>query len=99
MGARARIEEDFPDVMEQVIVIDITEDIPNDGVQFHPSIPADMQDKIVNALLKIITTDEGNEALKKAYDWDALEKHGDSFYDPFRQVLQASGLSIEELNK
>ncbi len=99
VDARTRIEEDYPDVMEEIVVIDVTADIPNDGVQFHPSIPEDMRNTIVNALLKIVATDEGKEALKEAYQWSGLEKHGDSFYDPFRQVLQASGLSIEQLNK
>ncbi len=98
VDARTRLEEDYPDVMEKVVVIALTEDIPNDGVQFHPSIEKEMRDKIVNALLKISKTPEGKEALDVAYQWDGLEKHGDEFYDPFRQVLQASGLSIEELN-
>ena len=99
VDARTRIEDDHPDVMEKVIVIEITKDIPNDGVQFVPSMPQELRDKIVNALLKIAETEEGKEALDKAYQWAALEKHDDTFYDPFRQVLQASGLSIDELQK
>jgi phosphonate transport system substrate-binding protein len=85
--------------MEKVVVIAVTTDIPNDGVQFHPDVPADIVDKVVAALLEIAASDEGKEALKVAYQWNALEVHDDTFYDPFRQVLQASGLSIEELNK
>ena len=98
VDARSRIEADFPTVMEDIIVIAITEDIPNDGVQFHPSISAEMREKIVAALLEIVATDEGVEALNKAYQWNDLERHDDTFYDPFRQVLQAAGLSIEDLN-
>lgn len=97
VDARTIIEGDNPDVMEEVVVIALTEDIPNDGVQFHPSIDGEMRDTIVNALLKIASTEEGKEALGTAYQWNALEKHDDSFYDPFRQVLQAAGLSVEEL--
>ncbi|MCK4543776.1 MAG: phosphate/phosphite/phosphonate ABC transporter substrate-binding protein, partial [Spirochaetales bacterium] len=44
VDARSRIEADFPTVMEDIIVIAITEDIPNDGVQFHPSISAEMRE-------------------------------------------------------
>ena len=97
VDARTRIEKDHPDVMEKVVVIEVTIDIPNDGVQFHPSVPQELREKIVNALLEIAQTDEGKDALKTAYQWTALEKHDDSFYDIFRQVLQASGLSVEEL--
>jgi phosphonate transport system substrate-binding protein len=97
VDARSAIEEDHPDVMDVLIVLEVTTDIPNDGVQFIPDFPADMRDKIVDGLLAIAETEAGQEALDTAYAWTALEKHDDSFYDPFRQVLQASGLSIEEL--
>ena len=99
VDARTRIEDDFPGVMEEVIVIEVTTDIPNDGVQFSPSVPKEIRDKIVNALLDIAETDEGKEALDTAYQWNALAEHDDTFYDPFRQVLQAAGLDIEELQK
>jgi phosphonate transport system substrate-binding protein len=99
VDARTRIENDYPDVMEKVVVIELTEDIPNDGVQFSPAVPEDLRERIVNALLEIAETEEGKEALKSAYQWSGLERHDDTFYDPFRQVLQASGLSIEALQE
>jgi phosphonate transport system substrate-binding protein len=97
VDARSRIEEDYADVMEQVVVIEVTEDIPNDGVQFAPSVSRELRDQIVAGLLAIAETEAGQEALDTAYQWAGLEKHDDTFYDPFRQVLQASGMSIEEL--
>jgi phosphonate transport system substrate-binding protein len=99
VDARSRIEEDHPDVMEKVVVIEVTTDIPNDGVQFSPVVPDDMREKIVAALLEIAQTEEGKDALKTAYQWSGLEEHDDTFYDPFRQVLQASGMSIAELQE
>ena len=99
VDARGEIEEDNPDVMEEVRVIAISEDIPNDGVQFHPSVPEETRDAIVEALLEIAETDEGVEALSQAYSWSGLVRRDDTFYDPFRQVLQASGLSVEELQE
>ncbi len=99
VDARTRIEKDHPDVMEKVAVIEVTEDIPNDGVQFSPVVPKALRDKIVNALLEIAQTDEGKKALETAYQWSGLKKIDDSFYDPFRQVLQASGMRIEDLTK
>ena len=99
VDARGTIEEENPDVMEEVRVIAISEDIPNDGVQFHPSVPEETREAIINALLEIAETDEGIEALSQAYSWSGLVRRDDSFYDPFRQVLQASGLSVEELQE
>ncbi|HEC34366.1 MAG TPA: phosphate/phosphite/phosphonate ABC transporter substrate-binding protein [Chloroflexi bacterium] len=97
VDARSKIEEDHPDVMEVVAVIEETADIPNDGVQFVVSMPQELRDTIVQALLAIAETEEGQEALNTAYQWNALEEHDDTFYDPFRQVLQASGLNVEDL--
>lgn len=97
VDARTRIEKDHPDVMEKVVVFEVTIDIPNDGVQFITDMDPELRDKIVKALLDIAATDEGVAALKTAYQWEALEEHDDTFYDIFRQVLQASGLSIEDL--
>ncbi|MGC9468419.1 MAG: phosphate/phosphite/phosphonate ABC transporter substrate-binding protein [Anaerolineae bacterium] len=97
VDARSTLEDEHPDVMEEVIVFEVTTDIPNDGVQFSPGLDDDLKNTIIDALLAIAETEEGQAALDIAYSWAGLETHGDDFYDPFRQVLQASGLSIEEL--
>jgi phosphonate transport system substrate-binding protein len=97
VDARGNVEEDFPDVYEKVQVIEVSAPIPNDGVQFHPSVPDDMKEQIVQALLDIADTDEGAEALSQAYQWQGLERHGDDFYDPFRQVLQSAGVDAASL--
>jgi phosphonate transport system substrate-binding protein len=97
VDARGNIEDDNPDVMEKVNVIAVTEDIPNDGVQYVPSMPRELRDALNSALLAIAQTEEGVEALETAYSWTALEPHYDTFYDPFRQVLDASGMDVEAL--
>ena len=81
--------------MDKVIVLKISGNIPNDGVQFHPSVTQAMRDNITSALLAIIRTDEGKAAINIAYQWTALERHNDSFYDGFRQVLQAAGVTAD----
>ena len=97
VDARGTVEEDYADVMDVVTIIEVTEDIPNDGVQFVPSISEEMRAKIVDGLLAIAETEAGQEALDTAYQWAALAKHDDTFYDPFRQVLQAAGMNIDDL--
>jgi phosphonate transport system substrate-binding protein len=97
VDARGNVEEDFPDVYDRVKVVEVSIPIPNDGVQFHPSVPEEIRERIVTALLDIAETDEGVEALSTAYQWQALERHGDDFYDPFRQVLQSSGVDAMSL--
>jgi len=99
VDARGTLEEDHPDVMEKVVVFHVTADIPNDGVQFIPDMDEELKTQIVDGLMAIAETEEGQEALDTAYSWAGLEKHGDEFYDPFRQVLQASGMSIDDLQE
>ncbi len=97
VDARANVQNVHSDVMDKVAVLKVSGNIPNDGVQFHPSVSAALRDRIVNALLDIIKTPEGKTAINTAYQWTAFEKHDDSFYDGFRQVLQAAGVTAEVL--
>jgi phosphonate transport system substrate-binding protein len=92
VDARTRVEEDYPDVMDVVVVVGIEPDIPNDGVQFVPSFPADMRAEIVAALDALDETEEGIAALDIAYQWSELAPADDSVYDAFRQILNASGI-------
>jgi phosphonate transport system substrate-binding protein len=97
VDARSTIEEDNPDVMDVVAVIEITEDIPNDGVQFVPSVPEELRTRIIDGLLIVADTEGGQEALETVYSWYELEKRDDTFYDPFRQLLRAAGMGVEDL--
>lgn len=97
VDARTNIEEDYPDVMDVIKVIEISTNIPNDGVQYVPSFPRELRDQINNALVALGQTEEGQAALDTAYQWGGLEIIDDTFYDPFRQVLDAAGVSAEEL--
>jgi phosphonate transport system substrate-binding protein len=97
VDARTTIEEEHPDVMDVIKVISVSVDIPNDGVQYVPSMSRELRDQINTALLAIADTEEGQAALDEAYSWAGLQKVDDSFYDPFRQILDAAGVSIESL--
>ena len=97
VDARSTLEEDYPDVMDVIKVIEISADIPNDGVQFVTGFDADAKTQIVNALLAIAETEAGVEALDVAYSWTALQAESDRFYDAFRQVLDAAGVAASDL--
>jgi phosphonate transport system substrate-binding protein len=99
VDARDAIEDDYPDVKEKTVIVSTSPPIPNDGLQFVKDFPSDMRAKIVQAIVDIMTTDEGVEAMGAAYGWDAVVEKGDSFYDDFRAVLDASGIDVEELAK
>jgi phosphonate transport system substrate-binding protein len=95
--ARTGIEEEFPDVLEQVAVLATTSDIPNDSVSFVQDFPEEMRTQIVDALLEIAGSPEGQEALNTLYNIEGLVASDDSFYDTFRADLSRAGINIEEL--
>lgn len=97
VDARSGVEDEYPDVMDKVVQVEISMEIPNDGVQFIKDFDADKQQVIVDALLKIIQTEEGMTAMDTAYEWDGLEVHDNTFYDSFRQLLDAAGVTAEDL--
>ena len=97
VDARSSVEKDIPDVKEKVIAIATTADIPNDNVSFIKDFPQAERDKIVNALLEISASEEGQKALNELYSIAGLEKTDDSFYDAFRAELSKAGINIEDL--
>jgi phosphonate transport system substrate-binding protein len=96
VDARSNLTDDYPDIMEALTVIEVSVDVPNDGVQYHPSVPREVRDKINNVLLTIHETEEGLEAINQAYEWTELSARDDSFYEPFRQILDAAGVNIQD---
>ena len=97
VDARTRIEEDYPDILETTKVIAFEPDIPNDGIQFVTGFPEETKATLVQAILDLFETEEGAAAMEEAYQWEGMEVHDDTFYDPFRQILDAAGVSAEDL--
>jgi phosphonate transport system substrate-binding protein len=95
--ARSSIEDDFPDVKDVVVVLATTSDIPNDSVSFAKDFPEDMRQQIVDALLEIAVSEEGQVALEGLYSISNLQAADDSFYDIFRADLSKAGIDIESL--
>jgi phosphate/phosphite/phosphonate ABC transporter binding protein len=97
VDARTNVEEDFPDVMDQVVVIRESAPIPNDTISFQTDVPTEIRDQIVGAFLDLASTEEGQQILNSVYSWESVEETDDSFYDGFRQQLEAAGIDVEEL--
>lgn len=97
VDARTRVEEDYPDVMDVITVISVSVGIPNDGVQYSPVVPREIRDILNASLIAMKDSEEGLAALDTAYQWAELAPTTDAFYDPFRQVLDAAGVNVEDL--
>lgn len=97
IDARSRVEEENPTIMDDTVVIAIEPDIPNDGIQFHPNFPAELKAQLITSFLGMFESEEGTAAMDEAYQWGGLEEHDDTFYDAFRQMLDAGGVSAADI--
>ncbi len=85
--ARAKVLKKFPDVGKQVIILAKTEPIPNDPITFSKSMNPEVATKIVIAMVKIASTDEGKKLLKDMYDVEGLVRVTDANYNSLRTVI------------
>ncbi len=99
VDARRTVAKNTPEVMDEVEVIATTPEIPNDNVSVIKDMPKEVRDKVKDALLKIAESEEGKKALDELYEIAGLVPKDDSFYDPFRQMLEAAGVDVESLAK
>jgi phosphonate transport system substrate-binding protein len=96
VDARTAVTKNFPDVNDKVQIIYISDPIiPNDNVSFATNVPAEVRQKITDALIEISSTEEGRTLLKNGgYDIGGLSKVDDTFYDEFRAYLDAAGYDV-----
>jgi phosphonate transport system substrate-binding protein len=101
IDARSNVAADFPDVNDKVVIIWVSDPfIPNDNVSFSSGVPADMREKLTQALLDLAGTEEGIALLKSGgYSIQGLKAADDTFYDQFRVYLEASGIDPTTLFK
>jgi phosphonate transport system substrate-binding protein len=89
--ARSTVIETYPDVMEKVKIIGFTEWIPNATVTFRKNFPAEMKEKIVNALLEFANEDKGHQVLKDLLEIDNFIRATDKDYDSVREAMKLIG--------
>ena len=94
------LEDQFPDLIEQVIVVwQIPAIIPYDVLAFSTDMPQTMRDLLASFVPAIMQTEAGRAAFKTAYDIDALQPVNDGYYEEFRTYLHASGIDLNTLVK
>ncbi|MDZ4181984.1 MAG: phosphate/phosphite/phosphonate ABC transporter substrate-binding protein, partial [Candidatus Cloacimonadaceae bacterium] len=99
MDAREKLLSTYPDILEKISIIGFTDWIPNDTVTFRKSMPADVAEKISNALFAFAASPEGKETLKTLYDIDGLAYATDADYDIVRTTLKTLEMDPSDLLK
>ncbi|HKV46114.1 MAG TPA: phosphate/phosphite/phosphonate ABC transporter substrate-binding protein [bacterium] len=104
--ARATVQKTLPDVMQKLKVIWKSDPIPNDTVSVRKGLPADVKDRVTNALLQFSQQPAGLEALKSLYEIEALADYHllvtkyhvavpnlDAFFNVVRDVQKYAGVT------
>ena len=99
--ARTAVINTYPDVLEKVRILAISDPIPNDTVSFCRDFPEDLRAQIVQGLLDYADTEAGQEVLAndQFYDITGFTPVTDSNFDPIRDMIKGLGLSEEEILK
>jgi phosphonate transport system substrate-binding protein len=94
------LEDQFPDLLEQVIVVWHTPDIiPYNILAFSTNMPEAMRKLFSDQIAAIMQTDNGRAAFKTAYGIEALQVVNDGFYQDFRTYVDKSGVDLTTLVK
>ncbi len=97
--ARRLVLTQFPDVLEKIKVIAITDKIPNDPFVFRKDLPLDIKKKFKDALIKYLKTKKGQDIFFNIYNFKGVVPANDSDYDYLRDVIKTIKLDLDGLIK
>jgi phosphonate transport system substrate-binding protein len=94
------LEDEFPDLIEQVIVVwRIPDIIPYNVLAFSTTMPQQMRDLLTNTIPAMMQTTAGKAAFQTVYDIEEMQAINDGYYDEFRRYVNQSGVDLSSLIK
>ena len=105
LDARASAITDAPDIVQQLRILEISPEIPNDTLSFGPDFPADLRTQIEEALIAFAGECEADENCawndsignQDFYGWTGIEPATDAEYDELRKVVDLAGIELDDL--
>jgi phosphonate transport system substrate-binding protein len=103
LDARAAIREEAPDVVQVVRILDISPEIPNDTLSYSPNFPEALREIINAALMEYIGSDAcmapNGLCTEDFYDWTAAGPIFDENFDGVRLMMEAQGITLENIGE
>lgn len=97
---RENLVKEMPDVKTKLVAAAYTAWIPNDTISVRAGLPADLEKKLQDALVKFAGTEEGKKVLKDLYTIDGLKPATDADYQVVKDMAKNMGIDIKaELTK
>lgn len=94
--ARVRLEDEIPDIYDQIRVIGTTEEIPNATVSVRSELPEDLKERIQEVFLNMNDDLEMLAVLEDVYNWEGFAPAESEDYDVVRDVYSEFEELIEE---
>lgn len=86
--ARTLLEDDYPNIYEDVLFIMNTELIPNDTISVIPNLKRSLVEDIKQAFINIAESEEGLEIIRAVYNHEGYAEATDDEYDIVRTYLE-----------
>lgn len=98
LDARANIRVEAPDVMQELRILTLTAEIPNDTLSFGPDFPPALRAQIEEALVAFAETTAWAESIGHPdfYAWSGIFPAEDADYDPIRSILAITGQTLDD---
>ncbi len=95
--ARSLVISQYPDVLEKIKILTLTDNIPNDPVVLRANLDDKIKDLFINSLKKFLLTPAGENTFSKIYNFQGVVPAKDSDYDELRQIISKINLDLKGL--
>lgn len=93
--ARRLVKTQYPDIEKKVVVLQLTESIPNDTITFRHDLPEEIKTTVEKALVAFVNTEAGKIALEKTFAITGFKPVTDADYAKARQMFEEESASSE----
>lgn len=97
--ARKLVLTQFPDVFEKIEILKLTDPIPNDPIVFRSELDPEIKNKIKEALIDYLNTEDGKSTFMKLYNMNGVISVDDTHYDQVRATLKNLGKEAQDFIK
>ncbi|MFC0270540.1 phosphate/phosphite/phosphonate ABC transporter substrate-binding protein [Metabacillus herbersteinensis] len=95
---RTELEEEYPDVMEKLKVIEYTDEIPNDTISLSKELDDELKTKIKESFLAFNEDPDMIKIMNEVYSWDKIIEASDEEYQVVRDTYNKfkDSISLDE---
>ncbi len=98
-GARERLTDEYPDVLDKVVVFAESPLLPSMSLSFAPGVPEDVQATLIEGYQAVAESEDGADAIALGYGWSGVEETDDSLFEPLRELIRDAMVEIDALLK